>query len=276
MKALYDYGYKVKWNDFYIDRKEGYNTSVTGFHSHEFYEIIFIFSGNTKILFSDRTKETNSGCIVLTKPDTPHFISCLPDTLYSRIYLVISPEFIADSISEWNMLSEIFGETGGIISFSNEQKDICKMIIKRIETETSKLRQKLLILYLISYISEFAQSKKTRFNSVPDYIINTLTYIDRHYSEKIVASELAKVLNVSRTTLMTAFKKHTGVTLNNYITQHRLEKVLNLLREGKTEQEAAELCGLNDSSSMIRTFKKNYGTTPHRYLSLNDSQYISL
>ena len=185
MKALYDYGYKVKWNDFYIDRKEGYHTSVTGFHSHEFYEIIFIFSGNTKILLSDRTKETNSGCIVLTKPGTPHFIACLPDTLYSRVYLVISPEFIADSVSEWNILSETFGKTGGIISFSNEQKDICKMILKRIESETNKLRQKLLILYLISYVNEFAQSKKP---GLILYLITSLTL--SHISMVIIQKKL--------------------------------------------------------------------------------------
>lgn len=276
INALYDYGYKIKWNDFYIDYKEGYYTSVTGFHQHDFYEVNIILSGNTKILFSDKTKETNNSCIVLTAPGTPHFISCMPDTLYSRIYLVFSHEFISNSVSEWQQLSQIFGNTGRIISISNEEKEFCKLLVKRIESENNSFRQKLLILYLLSYISEFALEKEASFAAIPDYIIDALTYINNHYSEKIVASDLAKRLNISRTTLMTAFKKHTGVTLNNYIIYHRLKNVIKYLSDGKSEQEAAELCGLNDSSSLIRCFKKYYKMTPLQYMNQSHNELISL
>ncbi len=274
INSLYDYGYKEKWNDFHIDYKEGYYTSVTGFHKHDFYEINIILSGNTKIIFSDRTKENKKSCIVLTRPGTPHFISCLPDTLYSRIYLVFSQDFISTAVPEWQQLIEIFENTGGIISISNEEKDFCKTIIKRIESETDPFRQKMLILYFLSYIKEFASSKEVNFAPVPDYIVNALSYIENHYQEKIIASDLAEKLYISRTTLMTAFKKHTGVTLNNYIIYYRLKNVIKLLKEGKTRQEAAELCGFNDSSSLIRCFKKHYKMTLNQYLSKPEEEFI--
>lgn len=47
---LYDYGFKKVWNDVFIAHREGYYTSVTDYHEHDFYEINLILSGNVKIL----------------------------------------------------------------------------------------------------------------------------------------------------------------------------------------------------------------------------------
>ena len=46
----YDYGYGKIWKDIYVERKEGYKTSVVDYHEHEFYEINLILSGNVKVL----------------------------------------------------------------------------------------------------------------------------------------------------------------------------------------------------------------------------------
>ncbi|MBR5157590.1 MAG: helix-turn-helix transcriptional regulator [Clostridia bacterium] len=137
------------------------------------------------------------------------------------------------------------------------------MIIARIENESNLMRKKLLILYLLSYIDEFANN--TLSITVPSYIMQAMVYIEEHYYEKITAAELARKLHIGRTTLMTMFKKHTGFTLNNYIVQCRLKKALTLFQEGKTEYEIAERCGFGDISGLIRSFKNYFGMTPRQY-----------
>ena len=89
--------------------------------------------------------------------------------------------------------------------------------------------------------------------------------IEKNYHKKIVAQELADFLFVSRTTLMTNFKKYTGCTLNEYITNLRLKRAIELLSIGKTEQETAEACGFSDSGALIRTFKSVFKTTPKKF-----------
>ncbi len=261
---LYDYGYGSDWKDVHISKKSGYYSSVADFHEHNFYEINLILSGNVRILLSDRTEEASECRMVLTKPDTPHFISCKPDTLYSRIYLLFSEEFIADYIPEWKQLSLLFGKKGQILTLNEEQKDFCLDIMEKIQKETDNLRKRLLILYLLSYIGDF--SEINRPEKAPSYLIDILSYINENYADKITALSLAERFYMGRTTLVTSFKKYTGSTLNQYIVHLRLKKAISFIKDGKTLQEAAELCGFNDSSTLIKSFKKNFGTTPKKYI----------
>ena len=81
-----------------------------------------------------------------------------------------------------------------------------------------------------------------------------------------MAKDLAWRLGVSRTTLMTAFKKYTGITLNDYLTQYRLKEAIRCLWEGDTVQSAAEKCGFGDTGNFIRAFRARYNTTPMQYI----------
>lgn len=264
--AVYDHGYGVKWKDVYVDKRERYRTSVTDFHEHEFYEINLILSGNVKVLLKAEANDDAVSKIVLAKPNTTHFISCKPDMLYSSLYLVFTEEFVTSYIPEYRQLLSVFGENGKIIELSNEQRERCKEIILKIQAETDTVRQKILIMYLLSVINDFSATDRSEHTPTPGFIIDALLYIDEHYAEKIVAKELAERLFIGRTTLMTEFKKYTGSTLNKYITHIRLKNALSLLRSGQTEGQVAEKCGFGDSSGLIRCFKRSYGVAPKQYL----------
>lgn len=261
-----DYGYLVRWRECDVNYREGYFSMMVDFHAHEYYEVSLILSGNVKILLPDRMEEGKELRVVLTAPGTPHFISCRSDCLYSRLNLLFSHDFVADSIAEWTQLSEIFGKNGGIITLHHEQAEMCASLIRRVQDETDLLRKRLIILYLLSLLSELAQKNSANTERIPPCVTGALSYISEHYSEKIVASELAWKLGISRTTLMTAFRNYTGDTLHGYLTRFRLEKAILMLREGRTEQETAERCGFGDSFGLIRNFKRAFGMPPRQYL----------
>ena len=265
--SLFNHGYGSEWTDLYIEQREGYYTSVSDFHQHPFYELNLILSGNVKILLKDRVVDGSGNFIVLTKPGTPHFISCSPEVLYSRLYLSFSDAFIADYIPEWKNLLTLFGEGGRIAALSPEQTEFCRKQIEAIRSEQSRFRQRLMILCLLSHLADMETAVQTTPTATPRYIIDALSYLNRHYREKIVAEDLARRLFICRTTLMTAFKKYTGTTLNEYLIHLRLKNALHLLRDGKTVQQAAEQCGFCDSSGLIRCFKRYYQMTPRQYLS---------
>ncbi len=268
---LYDHGFGNKWSDIHIHENKGYYTSVADFHEHDFYEINIILSGDVKILLSDRSEDCSGSCIVLTAPETPHFVSIQKATLYSRLYLLFSKDFVENYIPEWDMLSDVFGKNGNIIKTSPDKTDICKMIINRIKMENDSFRKRLLILYLLSYLLDFSKDRRANevFTATPSYIIDALEYIDKHFGEKITAELLARELHIGRTTLMTSFKKYTGSTLLDYITHRRISEAIRLLREGYNEQETAYLCSFGDVGSLIRAFKNKTGITPKQYIIKN-------
>lgn len=264
--ALYDHGYGTKWNDIYVEKRERYHTSVTDFHEHDFFEINLILSGNVKVLLTDQVNDEAISKIVLAKPNTTHFISCSPDVLYSSLYLNFTMDFIASWIPEHRQLLSVFGENGKIVRLTDRQRDCLKEIILNIEMESDKTRQKLLIMYLLSFVNDFSDAVNTKHKQTPAYIIDALIYIDEHYPEKIIAKELAIRLFIGRTTLMTDFKKYTGRTLNNYINHVRLSNAHTLLQNGETEELVAVKCGFGDASNLIRCYKKYFGVTPKQYI----------
>lgn len=268
----YEHGFKDTWNDVLVKSKEGYYTSVSDFHEHEFYEVNLILSGNVNILLKDQAEHGTSHYLVLTSPGTPHYISCQPDTLYSRLYLMFSHSFIANSILESESLLSIFGKHGNILRINNSQKELCQKLIRQIHAEKKLFRKQLLTLYLLSTLAEFQQNNPLQPAKIPAYIMEALSYIDSNFNQKIVADCLAKHLYVSRTTLMTGFKKYTGETLNGYILNYRLKNAIKALQMGKTEQETAEICGFHDSSALIRAFKKMYRMTPKQYINTFSAQ----
>lgn len=259
-------GYKDIWGNITVNHYEGYYPNMSDYHIHEFYEISLIFSGDVNILLSDTSQRSTDPKIVLLRPFTSHYIYCEPQILYKRVNLLFSKDFIEDFITEYSALLSVFKPNGAIHKLNTEECEKYKKIILKIEAEESELRKKFLTLYLLSLIADNTK-KSDPLSPMPEYITNTLSYINEHYSEKIISGEIAAKFKIGRTTLMTSFKKFTGTTINEYLTKFRLKKAIILLKDGASLQNCAELCGFGDSSNLIRCFKRYFNTTPTKYLS---------
>lgn len=252
-------------HDLRIHRYEGYQPNMTDYHMHQYYEVSLIVSGNVKVLLSDATLDNTESKIVLLRPQTPHFIMCEPDRLYRRVNVLFYHDFINDNTPEWQSFMHLFGENGRIVRITPEQCEEYEELLKKIEQESSPFRRKLLLLFYLSLISDRLDAAEPK-TVIPSYVTEAMTYISENYSKKIVASELAQSLHIGRTTLMTAFKKYTGTTLNEYIARCRLKNATIAMRQGKKEQQIAEDCGFTDLCNMIRCFKRYFHMTPKQYL----------
>ena len=258
--------FRRTWDTCHVDYYEGYRSQMVDFHAHDYYEISLILTGYVKVFVSDHVQEGTESRIVLASPKTPHFVYRDPDSFYSRLNLLFSDGFLADYIPEWKQLRTVFGKGGRVIVLTSDQAAFYQRKIREIEAEKDLLRQRLLILCLLSHLCELAGQDETVSEAVPPYVTGALTYIGENYSEKILAERLAWHLGVGRTTLMTAFKKYTGSTLGDYLMRCRVKNAVKMLRTGKSEAECAEACGFGDTCNLIRSFKRCYGKTPRQYL----------
>ncbi len=260
-------GYGSEWHDFRIDTYEGYVSNMSDYHMHKYYEISIILSGNVKVLLPDSMQYGDKPRIVLTPPMTAHFMVCEPGMLYKRVNLLFSRAFVAEYIPEWKQILSVFQKSGQVIIPADGQISELYELCEKIKADTNLFRRRLLLMIFLSKICEFnAEQTQKDVRMVPSYVIGALSYLHEHYNEKIVASELAAELGIGRTTLMTAFKQHTGSTICDYLCEYRLKKACALLQSGETQQTAAERCGFGDASNLIRAFRRRFGTTPGRYI----------
>lgn len=259
---------KVFFKDCCVSFKEGHCPEPIDFHSHSYYEISLILSGHVKTLLRTQSKDSVQSRLVLSAPDTPHLVFLSKPSHYSRLNLYFEPGFIEHCIAEWGKLSQIFGKYGNIIMLSDEKTAFFQKLLYDIMNEDNLFRKKLKILALLSHISEIEPVEK-KPPITPSFVVDAVTFINEHFSEKIIASDLADRLNIGRTTLMTAIKKHTGLTLSDYVMRVRVKKAIELLKGGMSQENAAAETGLCNGSGIIRAFRKCYGTTPCQYMKSN-------
>ena len=103
-----------------------------------------------------------------------------------------------------------------------------------------------------------------------DLMDKIFEYISLRLSENIQLDQMAKDLFVSKFYLCHVFKKNTGTTVVQYITQQRISLAKKLLRS--TDQSLTEIAsavGYESPSYFSQIFREKEGITPKSYRELN-------
>ncbi|WBW96993.1 response regulator transcription factor [Oceanirhabdus sp. W0125-5] len=90
-----------------------------------------------------------------------------------------------------------------------------------------------------------------------------LVFIKERYTENISLSDVAKYVFMSESYLSRKIKKTIGISFTEYVTKLRIEKSIELMKEGKYKiGEVANMVGYPDYRYFSRTFKKYTGKSP--------------
>ena len=111
------------------------------------------------------------------------------------------------------------------------------------------------------------QEKEKDSGKIPNlFVQKAADYIKLNYSEKISIKEIADQLYLSPNYLSELFKKHTGKTIFEYLTDYRLEKACQLLDHAEYRVgDVSGMVGIHDGRYFSNMFKKKYGMTPTEY-----------
>ena len=91
-------------------------------------------------------------------------------------------------------------------------------------------------------------------------------YILTHIGESITTDVLSKELGMNRTYLCKLFTEETGFTINQYVTQIKMEEAKRLMDITKKPiAEIAENLGYSSQSYFQKNFRKHIGCTPGEY-----------
>ena len=91
-------------------------------------------------------------------------------------------------------------------------------------------------------------------------------YLVQHLSTSITLDGLAEELGVSINTAMHAFRKDVGMGIMAYFSKLKIEKAMQLIREGELSfRSVSERLGFESPEYFSRVFKKQTGLTPTEY-----------
>lgn len=97
-------------------------------------------------------------------------------------------------------------------------------------------------------------------------IIRAIQYIEEQYSQGVSLKEFCSDKNLNAPYIGYLFKKETGVFFNQYLTDYRTAKAIDLLCHSKAKiNDISEMTGYATTSHFITTFKKKTGLSPLKY-----------
>lgn len=131
------------------------------------------------------------------------------------------------------------------------------------QTPSRTMRMKGLLCELVALIAE-NREKKIALPSVRSGEI--LNYISANYTEEIRVEQIAKDYHLDRSYLERTFKRETGMSIREAITDFRIKKAQSLLRETSVSiADVAKYSGFGDRLYFSKFFRKKFGMSPSEY-----------
>lgn len=92
-------------------------------------------------------------------------------------------------------------------------------------------------------------------------------YIAKHYGSDLLSiKEISDHVHLSASYVCTYFKAQTGQTLNQYLTEYRMEKAMRLLEDARNQiADISAKVGYSNGNYFSKSFKKFTGLTPSKY-----------
>ena len=111
------------------------------------------------------------------------------------------------------------------------------------------------------------QVSSERSDTTKSFVTRAKEYVKEHYADSDLSIEmLCGHLNVSAAYFSTVFKKETGKTFIQYLTDYRMETAVELLlTQNEKTYVIAEKVGYLDPNYFSYVFKKRFGVSPSKY-----------
>ncbi len=275
------------------------NWAMQGFHFHNQYEIILFLSDGALMEIGNRTYHAKAGDLFLINNKEYHRTSGGQDKAYHRYVLMFEPELLLHLEEAFHYDFTMFFENRpdpflhrlhlGGANFEKVEK-LFEKIEQSIHSDhrgsiESSVRIKLSILELIVSVNEMYQffMEKEKSKTLLDYeakcepqefkdpvlyrerIEQLKKYIASHVEERLDLNEISRKFYMNRYYLSHYFKKETGFTLTQYVSNQKIIAAKALLKEGHSVTEVALRLSYNSDSHFIAVFKKMTGITPKKY-----------
>ena len=253
-------------------------------HEQEFYEVNVIVKGNGMHYIKDNKIPAKVGDIFIIPPHVPHgyvgskgfdvYHLLLSDDFFNKHYTDLQqlPSFHTLFNAEPLMRSSVDNPLH--LSLNESQFKYANSILNEILKFQDNfnpyhcLNCTYLSMYLITYFCQvyslnFNQSKNL---SQDHAFMNTISYVHKHYHEKITLNTLVKMSNMSRSSYINKFKQICKMPPLTYLIKIRLDAAENLLLNTELPiMEIAFRTGFYDCAHFTKVFIAEKGMSPVQY-----------
>ena len=244
----------------FVDANKHTNHITDFSHTLQNNELIYIFSGSSKVYFNETVLNESEGYLrfLPAGPANPYKVvlpkgaakgaECID--IFFKTDVPVSPAAFCENYKSNKVLPELFKKIFTIWTAKNPgYYHECLALLYKIFAETEKAS---------SYIS----GKKYA------HITPAVEYINKNFTKpNISCKEIAKLCDVSYSYIKRIFKEKFNVPPEKYIMHLKLNYACDLLKSGRyTVKEVSDMAGFTDPNYFSRCFKQNIGIAPSKYI----------
>ncbi|MGB0663742.1 MAG: helix-turn-helix domain-containing protein [Pontibacterium sp.] len=266
--------------------EHGYPNPLVRWHFHEEYELHLITETRGKVFVGDYIGHFEPGHLVLTGPRLPHnwISSEVPPEGSPKRDLVM--QFSGDPIRKAAELLPEFKEILPLldraehgIEFKNVDSDLIARIYAVRNTQgMERFIEFCALMRVLTRHGDYKLLSSVKLQSFEDdqslrQISTVVDYISEHYHERLSMADVAEKFDMSESRFSRFFRKSTGNTFTNFVSQIRINRACQLLLE--TEQYISTVCynvGFNNVANFNRRFMEVKGMTPSEFRRLARSR----
>lgn len=256
-------------------------------HKHNFFELVYIVEGTGVQCINKNKFNYRAEHLFLLMPDDCHSFEVQSVTKFffirfNDIYLKAqkaqnSYNGLGDWIRKLEFIFQNNNHLPGCILKNKNDKPLVKALVEALVREHinqqvyhRELVQQVVntIITVVARNISFMVPEKVKANTQDSAALDILHYIHHHIyqPENLRAEHLSSQFSISPNYLSEYFKKHTGESLQQYITNYKLKLVeTRLLHSDMRINEIAGELGFTDESHLNRIFKKYNGASPSEF-----------
>lgn len=256
-------------------------------HSHDFFEILYVYSGTCRTNLFGREKDVCTGDICLYNMQSVHRVvkNSLQDVAFSiMIRKDLFQTAFVSLLQENDMISDFFiqsiynvnNRAGQIVLHRNGAFECEALLQKMIEVfyrdePMAQSRLKALLLLLLNEITRQYRAEHTHPAKEDDRLdlAEVVEYMDAHF-DNVSIEALAARFNYTAKTMSRFIKRQTDLTFRELLQKIRFQHACDCLCDRNMSiEEIALRMGYTERANFDRAFKSRYHLTPVEFRRIN-------
>lgn len=253
-----------------------YNVRHAGYEfkgeKHNYYELTFVDRGSLETTIENTSYVINEKELMIYGPDQFHTQRISEGQSCSYVTVVFSMDNLTPNISDAEnnlLLNKVFHYDKKIYTLLKDFVQESSIQVPYLNSLMTCLLQEIIIRLLRSEFIIHKEEKPislTRQHYQDELLERILTYIEQSICEPLTIAEICQKFSISRSSLQLLFKENLQQTPKKYISDLKLEKSCQLIREKKYSiSEISLLLGFNSIHYFSRAFTHKYNMAPSEY-----------
>ena len=222
---------------------------------HNSYEFIFLLEGEAEAIISGKKHTLSAGDFCIVPPNHVHYYKTLEKDVLAYV-LVLGHNYSHHLRALYPSIAFEF------ISKDKEKNAQVKRLLDSWDTNKGGVLKdygyvNLLFDKCVELFGKIYEAHDTPFDNLA---VQFIDYLQAHYKERLTLESVAKHFNYSKIYFCALFKDLVGATFLDVLNNIRMEKAVELLRDGHDKisiEKICEECGFSSISTFYRLYRKH-------------------